>query len=234
MKADWRIGRGWSRVELQKHLQSLETAPRNFDADPAELEGLAGWYTYGSQSVLGAARPGPPRPNGPFDRACAAMKAYEFSDRRIVRAFFDEGAELLNRTMLLEIKAFRVLRYLVGVRVGAVQTAHTDTESVFGFRYETLDGHIERGSEWFILRKEHASGTIHFRISAFWKPGEFPNWWSRAGFYAVGEHYQKKWHHEAHEYLGRIVREAAARMADEPVSHIPPPKIIYEKRTLNV
>lgn len=234
MKAHWRIGQGWSRVELQKHLERLATVTRNFDADPAELEGLTGWYQYGSQSVLGTAQPGLPRANGPFERACAALKSYEFSDRRIVRAFFDNAAELLDRTMLLELRAFRVLRYLVGVRVGAVQTARTDTESVFGFRYETLEGHIERGSEWFILRKEHTSGTIHFRISAFWMPGEFPNWWSRAGFHVVGEHYQKMWHHKAHEYLARIVTETAARIADEPVSRMAPPKIIYEKRTLNV
>ena len=29
------------------------------------------------------------------------------------------------------------------------------------FRYDTLEGHIERGYEWFLLTKDHATGGIH-------------------------------------------------------------------------
>jgi hypothetical protein len=77
--------------------------------------------------------------------------------------------------MLLELRAFRALHYLTGVVVwsgpGARPRAGRHT---FGFRYDTLEGHIERGSEWFLLNKDHASGEIAFRIEAAWQPATSP------------------------------------------------------------
>ena len=32
----------------------------------------------------------------------------------------------------------------------------SSSQSVFGFRYDTLEGHIEQGFEWFLLQKRHA------------------------------------------------------------------------------
>ena len=69
--------------------------------------------------------------------------------------------------------------------------------TLFGFRYDTLEGHIEQGFEWFLLTKDHATGGIHFRIEAHWRLGDFPNWWSRLGFLLIGEHYRRLWRHRA-------------------------------------
>lgn len=205
--AEWRIGRGWSQEELQKRLKRYADLERNFEDDPSELESRPGWYSYGSESKLGTAPAGPPTNDGPFEQACTALRRYRFSDTRIVQPYFDDNAELLGRPMVLILRAMREVRFLTGVRVGAVRHETSENETVVGFRYETLQGHIERGAEWFILRKDHASGMVRFRISAVWKSGDFPNWWSRVGFQMLGEHYQRKWHRRAHAYMAHILRE---------------------------
>lgn len=204
--APWRFGRGWSDEELRRELSRLDGLDRNFEDDPDELHRKPGWYTYGSESVLARVAPGPPPSDGAFTRGCRSMEAYEFSDGRIVRPFFDRQSDLMGRRMVLELRALRALRFLTGVVVGAVRERQTEKSSSFGYRYDTLEGHIERGSEWFVLTQDHESGALRFRISARWLPGDFPNWWSRFGFRLVRRHYQTKWHRLAHERMALAVR----------------------------
>jgi uncharacterized protein (UPF0548 family) len=203
--ADWRLGRGWSEREVRRHLESLATAERNFADDPDQLDASPDWLKYSSEAVVGRERPGPPLPEGPFIRGGTAMTNYQFSDERIVIPHFDESTPLHCRRILLEMRAFRFLRFLGGVIIGAIRSESVGEKTVFGYRYDTLEGHIERGSEWVLLSKDHKSGLIRFRISASWLPGDFPTWWSGLGFRLVGRHYQQKWHRRAHVLMGRAV-----------------------------
>jgi hypothetical protein len=47
---------------------------------------------------------------------------------------------------------------------------------------------------------------VWFRIQAAWRPGQFPNWYSRLGFPLVVRQYQRAWHRLAYlrmrEFLG--------------------------------
>lgn len=203
--AEWRIGRGWQEEELEERLRALPTLQRNFSDPPEHMTLERGWHHYFSESVIAQAVPGPPEEKGLFERGSGAVANYEFSDPRIVIAHFDPEAPLLKRHMLLEMRALRVLHYLAGVVVGAVRSDRTDDETVFGFRYDTLDGHIEEGVEWFLLTKDHATGDVRFRIEAAWRPGQFPNWWSRLGFSFLGPYYQRIWHRRAHRILARLI-----------------------------
>lgn len=204
--AEWRIGRGWSTAELRGRLENLEGARLNFRVAQEEMTVERGWNRYSSEAVIAREAPGSPLPHGPFQRAEVAVANYQFSDPTIVVGHFDSESRLLGRRMLLEMTALRVFRYLGGVVVGAVRFEEQDGRHVFGYRYDTLDGHLEQGSEWFLLTKEIATGEIRFRIEAAWLPGEFPNWWSRVGFKVMGPHYQRRWHHEAHRRLYGIAR----------------------------
>lgn len=225
----WRFGRGWTEPEIRMQLRRLHTLERNFDTDPEDLPGRSQWHTYASESVISIASSGPPAMVGAFVRGREALTSYAFSDTRIVRAFFEADAPLLDRRMLLEVTAFRLLHYLSGVVVGAVRSQQSAGGTEFGFRYDTLEGHIERGVEWFTLRKDHESGQIRFRISAAWMPGEFPNWWSRLGFRLVGRYYQKKWHIRAHEIMSEIVREPADDQPRKAKRRASLPHIIFER-----
>lgn len=214
--AEWRIGRGWSDRELAERIEAARGLPLNFTDPPEQMTAERGWNRYFSESVIAREPPGPPVPEGRFARGSVAVAAYYFSDPTIVTGHFDPAEPLLGRPMLLELKPLGVLHFLSGVVVAAVRDETGDERSVFGFRYDTLQGHIERGREWFLLTKEHATGEISFRIEAAWLPGEFPNWWSRVGFHTIGIRYQRVWHHRAH---GRL-----HRLAHDPDLHPPTPE----------
>ena len=174
---------------------------------------------------------GPVVAGGPFERGQQAVAGYSFSDPRIVIAHFDPEHALLGRRMLLELRALRVLHYLSGVVVGAVQDERDEERSVFGFRYDTLEGHLEAGAEWFLLTKQHATGEIRFRIEASWRPGQFPNLWSRLGFYLLGPIYQEIWHRRAHAYLARLLRDPDAPAPEDGPGRLvhSPPKVVFER-----
>jgi uncharacterized protein (UPF0548 family) len=207
--AEWRIGRGWGDEELARRLERLRGLPVNFEAEQAEMTPELGWNHYRSEAVIAHEPPGPPLDEGPFRRAEIAVAHYRFSDPDVVIGHFEADSRLLGRRMLLEMKALSILHYLAGVVVSAVRNEEQNGTHVFAFRYDTLTGHIERGSEWFVLKKDLRTGEIRFEIEAAWLPGEFPNWWSRLGFRFLGPRYQRYWHHEAHRRLFRIARGAS-------------------------
>lgn len=196
----WRMARGWSEAELRRHLEELQGLDRNFSTRGGGEE----WETHHSRSVLGSAPPGPPTDHGPFSRGKEAIRTYAFSDPHIVEGHFDPRVPLDKRRMLLELKV-PFLRYLCGVAVGDVRDETSATRSTYGFRYETLEGHVESGMEWFLVEKDHTSGELTFRIEATWASGDFPNWWSRLGFALVAKHYQRRWHRRAHHRMAAYV-----------------------------
>ncbi len=200
--AEWRLFRGWTDEELRRRLERLDTVERNFTLE--EIGPETGWRYYYSRAVVSRSEPGPPRPGGAFDVGRDAVASYAFSDPRIVTVHLDPSRPLLGRRMLLEIKIFG-LHYLSGVVVGDVLSKDVEGRTLFGFRYDTLEGHIERGFEWFILAKDHETGEIFFRIQAVWKPGQFPNWWSRLGFHLFALRYQRAWHRLAHVRLRTLI-----------------------------
>lgn len=203
--AEWRFLRRWSEAELERGIEARRGRGLNFDpeADKAPEEG---WRTYVAETTVAREGAGPPEPGGAFERAWEAVTRYEFSDPRIVTGHFDPDEPLEGRTMLLELRVLG-LRFLAGTRVGATRREAGEHETVRGYRYDTLEGHIESGWEWFLLTKSHATGEVRFRIAAEWRPGDFPNAWSRLGFQLLGRRYQRRWARRAHQRLRRIVDE---------------------------
>lgn len=202
--AEWRYGRSWSERELEERLARARKLPLNFPLVGPDSQQGSNWRRYYSESIIAREKPGAPEEGGAFFTAWKAITEYQFSDPGIVVGHFQPKDPLKDRTMLLEIKIFG-LRYLCGVRIGAVRELKKENETQYGFRYDTLDGHLEVGSEWFFLTKKHDSGEVWFRISASWRPGQFPNWWSRVGFEVLGHRYQLAWHRLAYLRLRQIV-----------------------------
>lgn len=210
--AEWRLLRGWQSDALRARFSQLEAAHDRQDVREEEMTSATGWHHYFSESVIAQASAA----DDLFQRARTALASYQFSDPSIVFAHFDPAAPLIQRVMLLEIKVIG-LHYLCPVLVTKVR----DEPGVYGFRYDTLEGHIERGVEWFLLSK-NAAGEIRFRIEARWRPGELPNWWTRVGFAILSGHYQRMWHRRAHyrmslfAHLGSTTSAAAGGSASRP------------------
>ena len=230
-RTEWRLLRGWTDEELRDRLTRLETARRNFDEHPDSLRADDVWRYYRSQAQVGLEPAGPPTPNGPFRRMVPAIAAYRFSEPDIVKGHFDPDTPLLGRRMLLELKPL-FLHYLCGTIVGAVREESDETHTVWGYRYETLEGHVETGAEWFLLEKDHRSGVIKFRIEAHWKPGQFPNWWSYVGFKLLAPRYQRRWHRAAQRRLAAI--GAGAMPAEPTFSDGPEGTLEHEGAELDV
>lgn len=188
---------------LRSYLTTFEKSPVNFDVPLDQITEANGWTTDGVKSVIGSEPPGPPLPDGHFMRARKALLAYEFSEPQIARAYFDLESEFIGRTMLLELRVLGFC-FLSGVRVHSVRDEVLENRTIFGFRYDTLEGHIERGFEWFLLEKDHESGAITFQIDARWRLGDFPNWWSKLGFKLIGERYRDRWRRAALECLAKL------------------------------
>lgn len=188
-------------MPIKARLARARTARVNFDASEDEMTGERGWQHYHSEAVIASEAEGDDR----FTRARVALTNYQFSDPGIVRAHFDPAEPLLRRCMLLEIQALG-LHYLCPAVINRVR----EEPGVFGFRYDTLDGHIERGVEWFLLTKNDR-GEIRFRIEARWQKGQFPNWWSWLGFIVLSGYYQRKWHRRAHRRLSLLAHYGSTR-----------------------
>ncbi|WP_426756333.1 DUF1990 family protein [Myxococcus sp. Y35] len=203
---EWRWFSGWTEEEMVPRLAKARMLERNFPEVSGEMTLEAGWSQVHSRSVLGHEAPGLPVPRGLFERARQVLETFDFSDPRIVAWHFSAKEPLQGRTVLLELRSLgQQLRYLCGVRVGDTRQEHGEVCSVFGFSFETLNGHIEAGREWFLLRKDHKSGEVRFHIEAAWRPGQFPNWWSRLGFAMVAPRYQRAWHRLTHVRLRELV-----------------------------
>jgi hypothetical protein len=168
----WRLGRAWSEAERRAYLAEMTSRPVNFEVSVEQMTPEHGWIVDGVTDVIAHEPPGPPAPDGPFARARQALIHYDFSDPRVVEGHFDPTAPLLGRTMLLEMKVLGVLRFLSGVRVHSVREEQAPDSTRFGFRYDTLVGHFERGFEWFLIEKHHATGTVRCQIEAHWRPGD--------------------------------------------------------------
>lgn len=192
--AQWRLRSRWPAAAIKARLDQARTARLNFDAVEDKMTAEAGWHHYYSEAMIATEANGDDR----FARARVALANYQFSDPAIVVAHFDPAEPLLGRRMLLEIQVMG-LHYLCPAVINRVR----EEPGVFGFRYDTLEGHIERGIEWFLLTKNDR-GQIRFRIEARWRQGQFPNWWSRIGFAVLSRYYQRKWHRGAHHRLSLL------------------------------
>lgn len=207
----WRIGDTWPESTMRRCLADLTDRRVSFDTAPEEMDEAHGWTVDGSDSVLGSEAPGPPAPDGVFERARQAILNYDFSDPAIVDGHFDPNTPFIGRNMLLEIKVPLLrLHYLGGVRVHSLKEVSNDEQTVFGFRYDTLEGHIEKGLEWFLLTKDHNTGEVRFRIEARWRLGQFPNWWSKLGFRLIGARCRDIWRDRAPARLREAIRRPTA------------------------
>jgi uncharacterized protein (UPF0548 family) len=199
-----RWGRGFSAEEIARELAHLPALASTGPISETDIAGDPTWHHYYSEALIALEAAGPPEKGGAFERARAAITEYAFSDPDIVQGHFDSARALEGRPMLLELKVLG-LHLLCGVTVRAVRDEQTSETSTWGFRYDTLEGHVESGAEWFLLSKEHATGKVRFRIQATWHEGRLPNWWIRFGFTVLSARYQRAWHRTAYARLRRLV-----------------------------
>jgi hypothetical protein len=133
----------------------------------------------------------------------------------MVRAYYDAGAPLLGRDMLLEIRFFAI-RYFVGVRVSQIWDERREVDGrpvrVWGWAYQTLEGHLERGQMDYQLWKWLDTGEVDYRIHAVSELLEdVGNPVIRLGFRLLGRREQVLFARRCGERMDRMVRAELER-----------------------
>lgn len=173
-----------------------------------------GWHRDSREAPLPSEAPGAPELNGVFAAACHILEQYSFPPARLIRGRFDPIAPLANRAMLLTARYLwmtfelpvRVSRIIDVTRVGV-----NGTEQAWGYSYQTLAGHLERGEITFEIVKQITSGEIAFRIHSFSQTGQITNPFYRLGFWIVGRKLQRRFAEESLRNMQRLLAPLAAR-----------------------
>lgn len=170
-------------------LAEIARWPINYDPDAPHDE-AHGWRIDDYCEPLPSEPPGPPVAGGPFERCQTLLREYKVADPKMVKAVYDEDAPLQGRNMLLKFR-FGPIRFRAGCRVGDV-TDEERTEDgrpvrVWGWAYQTLQGHFEQGQMNWEVWKWTDTGEVQFRIHSYSRGTKAGNPILRLGFRLVGQ-----------------------------------------------
>lgn len=194
-------------------LASLRHRPVNYDPDRAPQDGRAEghWHVDSDEIVIGQETPGPPVRGGAWETGCVLVSRYEFAEPGIVRAAYRDGGELDGRDMLLEGR-FYGLRFYLGVRVTKVidETRNGDggPERVWGWSYQTLQGHLEQGRLSYEVIKNLDTGRVSFRVFGYSRMAPIPSPVVRLGFVLFGRWTQRRFYRAVLRRMRDLVRDA--------------------------
>ena len=207
------------RREVATQLERLRQLEPNFD--PAELPDGARhpWHVDDYCHALPRESPGEPVPDGSFETAKRLLRHYEFADPRRIRAYYWADAPLHGRDMLLEIR-YLLFRVRVGVRISEVFDEVRDISKravrVWGWAYQTLDGHLERGQMDYQVWKWFDTGEVQYRIHAVSEIAEIRNPTVRLGFRLIGRREQVRFARRCAHRMERLVSLSLSREEAEP------------------
>jgi len=200
---DWVFG----RPDATQVWRDLADARVNYSVDEVSRPS---WNIDVHRTPLPAERPGPPVPGGPWEHACRLVRDYEFSPPELVRALYDPAAPLLGRDMLLEAR-FHGMHFYCGVRVTEVVDETRDgTDRVWGWAYETLEGHLERGQVAYTVVKRQDTGEVLFVVTCHSQGAPTLDRITLLGWRLFGRRVQLRFYRRCADRL-RLFVEAALR-----------------------
>jgi len=185
-------------------------AERRVNFDDTKLDAYAsepGWHVDDMVEALPHERPGPPAEEGSWQVAQEVMDSYQLADPGVVTASYDRNLPLSGRDMMLRIR-YAGLRLRVGVRVGKVyeETREVDDRAVqvFGWSYNTLEGHFEEGQMHYELWKWQDSGDVEFHLKAISRPARRGPFLPRIGFRLFGRTHQLRFYRQVCRRIKRL------------------------------
>lgn len=203
----------WQRY--QPHFDRWRQTALNFDPTQREqFTGGNGWRIDEYSAGLPSEPPGDPLPDGAWQAACAVLRNYEFPDPGLITGIFLPDDALDERIMILRAR-FLVFSFVFGVKiVNVTDETRSDPQRgparVWGYGYQTLEGHFEMGEIMFEIWKFISTGEIEFRVHAFSKVAHIDNPFYRVGFWMFGRKLQK---HFSRTALTRMQQLVTARIA---------------------
>ena len=168
----------------------------------------AGWHVDTVRHGLATESPGAPVDGGPWKLACRLVHDYQFAEPGIIRALYRRDEELLGRNMLLEGR-FVGLRFDMGVRVTSVidetRGSGDTAQRVWGWGYQTLQGHLEEGELTYEVIKHLDTGNVEFVITGYSRRAPIANPVVRLGFTMFGRMTQQRFYQACGRRLHKLV-----------------------------
>ncbi|TDC58786.1 DUF1990 family protein [Actinomadura sp. KC345] len=200
------------RRRLRRLHAGLHRRPLNFDPDRHDMHRPErGWHVDDYRQPLPVEPPGPPVPGGSWETARDLVRDYEYADPAIIREICRSGPPEPGRNMLLEGR-FYGLRFYLGLRVGDVVDGVVEENGrqarVWGWNYQTLEGHLERGQMDQEVRKWLDTGDVEFHIHGFSQRAAIPNPVVRLGFILFGRATQVRFYRRACRRMEKLTASA--------------------------
>lgn len=195
-------GRLLAGVDHVAALEELRLRQVNYAAEEVRAPE---WNFDAHRHQLGTERPGPPEPGGIWETACRLVGDYEFSSPERIRAIYSGDSPLLGRDLLLEGR-FYGLRFHMGVRVTSV-VDEVEPQRAWGWAYETLEGHLERGKMGYQVVKHPASGRVEFLVEGYSQLSPAVRPLLSFGWAMFGRRTQLGFYRRCGARLARLVRE---------------------------
>jgi uncharacterized protein (UPF0548 family) len=181
-----------------------ELRDREINYNPSEVR-PPDWNFDVHRSPVGCERPGPPEPGGVWETARDLVRDYEFTPPELVRAVYDRRDPLLGRNLLLEGR-FSALRFYMGVRITALVDETRQQERVWGWAYQTLEHHLERGKVTYEVVKHLDSGQVEFVASCHSQRSPAAGPILRLGWLLFGRRAQLRFYRRCGQRLPELVR----------------------------
>ncbi|TDB88742.1 DUF1990 family protein [Actinomadura sp. KC216] len=190
-----------TRERMRRLHSDLHRRPLNFDPGRHDMDRPeSGWHVDDYRQQLPPEPPGPPIPGGSWEVARRLIRNYQYADPAIIREICRSGPPEPGRDMLLEAR-FYGLRFYLGLRVGDVIDTTVEENGrqarVWGWNYQTLEGHLERGQMSQEVRKWLDTGEVEFHIHVFSQAAASPHPIVRFGFFLFGRYMQLKFYKRA-------------------------------------
>jgi len=192
-------------IDYAAALEDLRDRPVNYDVH---------------RHPIARERPGPPEPGGAWELACALVRDYEFTPPELIRAVYHRRDPLLGRDMLLEGR-FYGLRFYLGVRITEITDEVRAGERVWGWSYQSLKRHFERGKVNYTVVKHLHTGQVEFVAYCHSQLAPTLGPIMRLGWLLFGRRTQLRFYRRCGEQLQRLVQATLAGDRDAPARQEP-------------
>ncbi|ANZ41649.1 hypothetical protein BBK82_42585 [Lentzea guizhouensis] len=193
-------------VPVQEVVLRLRDKAVNYDE--SEVRGST-WHFDHHRFALGTDEPGRPEKGSLWWHACREVGAYSFTPAALLRAHYVRDEPLLGRNLLL-VGRFAFARFLMGVRITETAFDEDGVRYCWGWSYETLQGHIERGRVDYRVVKDLASGAVTLEVNSYNQVNPRAHPFIRLGWSLFGRRAQ----HRFYTAVGENLRALAERARD--------------------
>jgi uncharacterized protein (UPF0548 family) len=135
---------------------------------------MAGAFHDLHRRIVAVEPPGPPVPDGPFERAARTIMAYQIFPGHIGDGIARRQPVEIGDTLGMLYRFFPGMKLFFASRV--VEKISQQTSPIWrqGFRYQTIAWHPELGAETFCAEKVVETGEVRVYLQAWSRPA----WWA--------------------------------------------------------